>query len=98
VRNNEPGHLIDLLLCGALIEARSCERFQGLAPRLQQPLTQFYANLAISEARHQSLYLKLAEQRANDDWRQRLSEIAVVEAELATAPDEQFRFHSGEPI
>ena len=51
-RRSDPGRLIDLLLCGALIEARSCERFEGLAPRLQAPLGDFYGGLAVSEARH----------------------------------------------
>ena len=98
LRVKEPARLLDLLLCGALIEARSCERFVGLAPRLPQPVGGFYGGLAQSEARHQGLYLRLAEQRAGDaDWRARLHEIGEVEAELATSPDPQFRFHSGEP-
>ena len=98
LRTHEPNRLLDLMLCGALIEARSCERFVGLAPRLAAPLGEFYGALALSEARHQGLYLKLAEQRAkNIDWRARLQELATVEAELITSPDPQFRFHSGKP-
>jgi tRNA-(ms[2]io[6]A)-hydroxylase len=97
VRTSEPGRLLDLLLCGALIEARSCERFIGLAPRLSAPLGDFYGGLAASESRHRSLYLRLAEQRAAEEWVARLEHLAAVEAELATAPDPQFRFHSGTP-
>jgi tRNA-(ms[2]io[6]A)-hydroxylase len=98
LRKDEPGRLIDLLLCGALIEARSCERFVGLAPRLEQPLSDFYAGLAVSEARHQVLYLRLVGQRSGaEDWHARLRSLAETEAELATAPDPQFRFHSGTP-
>jgi tRNA 2-(methylsulfanyl)-N6-isopentenyladenosine37 hydroxylase len=98
IRREEPARLIDLLLCGALIEARSCERFERLAPRLQAPLGAFYGGLAVSESRHHALYLRLVEQRARDmDWRLRLEQLASVEAELATSPDGQFRFHSGEP-
>jgi tRNA-(ms[2]io[6]A)-hydroxylase len=98
VRSKEPGRLIDYLLCGALIEARSCERFVGLAPRLAPQMGEFYAGLAESEARHHELYIRLAQQRAGDkDWRGRLQEIAAVEAELATSQDAQFRFHSGDP-
>jgi tRNA-(ms[2]io[6]A)-hydroxylase len=98
VRTSEPGRLLDLLLCGALIEARSCERFIGLAPRLHEPLASFYRGLAESEARHQTLYLWLAERRADlADVRERLSVLSEIEAELATAPDRQFRFHSGTP-
>jgi tRNA 2-(methylsulfanyl)-N6-isopentenyladenosine37 hydroxylase len=98
VRANDPGRLLDLLICGALIEARSCERFVGLAPRLQAPLSEFYAGLAQSEARHQGLYLRLAEQRAPQlEVAERLRHFAEIEAELATSPDAQLRFHSGVP-
>lgn len=98
-RRSEPGRLIDLLLCGALIEARSCERFVGLAPRLRAPLGEFYGGLAASEARHQSVYLRLAEHRAGEsDWRTRLARLAEIEADLATSPDPQLRFHSGRPL
>lgn len=98
VRREEPGRLLDLLLCGALIEARSCERFIGLAPRLSQPLQGFYAGLAASEQRHHGLYLRLAEQRYPDQWQARLQELRGMESELVTTPDEQFRFHSGLPV
>ncbi len=95
-RRSDPGRLIDLLLCGALIEARSYERFVGLAPRLQAPLGEFYGGLAASEARHYTVYVRLAEHRAGEqDWRARLKHLAEIEAELATSPDPQLRFHSG---
>jgi tRNA 2-(methylsulfanyl)-N6-isopentenyladenosine37 hydroxylase len=98
VSRSEPARLIDLLLCGVLIEARSCERFEGLAPRLDEPLRSFYGGLAVSEARHQALYLRMVEQRAGGlDWRRHLHALAEVEADLATSRDAQFRFHSGEP-
>jgi tRNA-(ms[2]io[6]A)-hydroxylase len=98
IHRAEPARLLDLMLCGALIEARSCERFQGLGPKLSEPLRGFYSGLAVSEARHQSLYLRLAEQRAGAiDWQARLQQLAAIEAELVTSPDPQFRFHSGLP-
>jgi tRNA-(ms[2]io[6]A)-hydroxylase len=98
-RRSDPGRRIDLLLCGALIEARSYERFVGLAPRLQAPLGEFYGGLATSEARHCTVYVRLAEQRAGQqDWRARLKHLAEIEAELATSPDPQLRFHSGVPL
>ena len=93
---SEPGRLRDLLLCGALIEARSYERFVGLTARLPEPLAGFYASLAESEARHAGLYLRLAA-RGGVPVEARLGEIAEVEAGLATAPDPEFRFHSGTP-
>ena len=87
---------MDLLLCGALIEARSHERFLGLTERLPEPLADFYASLAAAEARHAGLYLRLAA-RGGEPVAARLEELADVEAELATSPDEEFRFHSGTP-
>jgi tRNA-(ms[2]io[6]A)-hydroxylase len=96
LRRAEPGRRIDLLLCGALIEARSHERFTGLIGRLPAPLAQFYDSLAAAEARHAGLYQRLAA-RCGVDVGPRLAELAAIEAELATSPDPQFRFHSGTP-
>jgi tRNA-(ms[2]io[6]A)-hydroxylase len=100
VRSRDPGRLLDLLLCGALIEARSCERFLGLAPRLPGPLGDFYAGLAASEARHAALYVRLARDRAGaqEPITQRYRQLATIEAELATSADPLFRFHSGRPL
>jgi tRNA 2-(methylsulfanyl)-N6-isopentenyladenosine37 hydroxylase len=95
-RTSEPGRKLDLMLVGALIEARSCERFRLLAPRLEAPLADFYTTLAISEARHFELYLNLAGDA--DDRERRLQMIAEQEASLATSPDPAFRFHSGAPV
>ncbi|MFO1394932.1 MAG: tRNA-(ms[2]io[6]A)-hydroxylase [Steroidobacteraceae bacterium] len=96
VRRAEPGRRTDLLVCGALIEARSHERFVGLIERLPEPLAGFYNSLAAAESRHAGLYLRLAEKRG-DDAQERLAVLSDVEAELATAPDPEFRFHSGTP-
>ncbi|MGH8185693.1 MAG: tRNA-(ms[2]io[6]A)-hydroxylase, partial [Steroidobacteraceae bacterium] len=77
VHTSEPQRLVDMLLCGALIEARSCERFQRLAPLLDDPLREFYSGLATSEARHYAAYIHLAGARAADlDWRLRLKRLA----------------------
>lgn len=99
----EPQRKIDLLLAGALIEARSCERFERLAPLLHEPLATFYAGLARAERRHHELYVDFALRAAaalgqeEVEPRTRLAELARFEAQLATQPDEQFRFHSGTP-
>lgn len=102
MRRDEPGRLIDLLVSGALIEARSCERFERLAPRLESPLREFYFGLCASESRHHLLYLRLAEHRSRAqegaDWREALRRFAEIEAELISQPDPQFRFHSGLPV
>jgi len=97
----DPARKLDLLLIGALIEARSCERFELLAPRLPAPLGQFYGRLAIAEARHCGQYLAFARERDGAGalgWRARLQCLAELEAQLATSPDAQFRFHSGPPL
>jgi tRNA-(ms[2]io[6]A)-hydroxylase len=96
LRRSEPGRRVDLLLVGALIESRSHERFMGLIPRLREPLSSFYESLAAAESRHAGLYLRLARRRG-DHVESRLFELAAVEAEFATSPDPQFRFHSGTP-
>ena len=97
LRTADPGRKLDLLLTGALIEARSCERFRLLAPRLPAEAGGFYAQLARSEARHFEQYLELAQEAQPAQWRLRLRELAEHEARLATAPDAQLRFHSGPP-
>ena len=97
LRTTHPERKLDLLLTAALIEARSAERFALLTGRLPSPLTALYRELATSEARHFELYLKFARERAPEEWRARLAELAAREAELATAPDTELRFHSGPP-
>jgi tRNA 2-(methylsulfanyl)-N6-isopentenyladenosine37 hydroxylase len=102
MRTADPGRKLDLLLIGALIEARSAERFRLLGPRLQEPLSDFYTTLERSEARHFELYLHLAHEldasTGKAESQARLKSIAAREAELATSPDDAFRFHSGAPI
>ena len=97
LRTANPGRKLDLLLTGALIEARSAERFELLAPRLAPPLGGFYGELARSEARHFAQYVDFARAEAPREWRGRLERLAVREAELATGPDRELRFHSGPP-
>ncbi len=101
VRPEEPYRLLDLLLIGALIEARSCERFATLAPHLPDKLGRFYAGLLASEARHFESYLAFAKKECNVDeqeYAKRLAELKMAEAQLINEPDEQFRFHSGPPL
>lgn len=53
--------LVDRLLIAAMIEARSCERFRILSEQLKdQKLAEFYKQLMISEARHYTMFIKLA--------------------------------------
>lgn len=98
VRSQEPSRLIDLLIVGAFIEARSCERFGALAPHLDQELAKFYRGLMESEARHFQDYLTLAAALCDSDsLLERIHEIGKVEARLILAPVDAFAFHSGPP-
>ena len=99
-RRDEPYKLLDLLLIGALIEARSCERFAKIAPRLPEKLGKFYGGLLASEARHFEHYIAFAKSEcgvADAEIEQRLEELKKIEAALITDPDPEFRFHSGLP-
>lgn len=98
LRTADPERKLDLLLTGALIEARSCERFRLLAPRLPAEAAAFYEQLARSEARHFEQYLELARAAAEGQWQGRLRQLAECEAGLVTTPDAQLRFHSGPPV
>ncbi|MBC7182930.1 MAG: tRNA-(ms[2]io[6]A)-hydroxylase [Marinobacter sp.] len=95
VRSDDPGRLVDVLIVGAIIEARSCERFAALAPFLDETLAEFYTSLLRSEARHYRDYLSLAEQAAGGSVEARTSEFLVLEKALIEKPDTEFRFHSG---
>lgn len=97
VRTHEPAKLSDTLICGAYIEARSCERFAKIAPYLDDELGQFYVSLLRSEARHFQDYLSLAYSIAGESIESRVAKFGVVEAELIQTADVMFRFHSGTP-
>ena len=98
VRTHEPAKLTDTLICGAYIEARSCERFAKIAPYLDDKLGQFYVSLLRSEARHFEDYLSLAYRIAGDGIEARVLKFAEVEAKLIQSDDDIFRFHSGKPV
>lgn len=105
IRTYEPEALIDVLVVGAFVEARSCERFHALAPRVDEELGRYYRYLLKSESRHFEDYLALALDVANttkmknpkEDIQQRIEHIREVEKNLILTPDDTFRFHSGVP-
>ena len=100
VRQKEPERLLDMLIVGALIEARSCERFAALVPHLPGELAKFYGGLLASEARHFEHYLDFARAECDVDeaaFDERLEELKELEADLISSPDTRFRFHSGVP-
>ena len=88
------------MICGALIEARSCERFAALGETIGAPLDALFAGLHGAEARHYKVYIDLAHRAAARHGLKidaRLDAFAALEAELITAQDDEFRFHSGPP-
>lgn len=98
VTSYEPNTLVDKLICGAYIEARSCERFAALAPYVDKRLGDFYLSLLRSEARHYQDYLTLATEIAGKDISSRVLFFGEVEANLITSNDPDFKFHSGAPV
>ncbi|MCL1036710.1 tRNA isopentenyl-2-thiomethyl-A-37 hydroxylase MiaE [Shewanella submarina] len=98
VTTHEPDTLIDKLICGAYIEARSCERFAKLAPHVDKRLGDFYVSLLRSEARHYQDYLSLATDIAGKDISVRVAFFGEIEANLISSPDPDFKFHSGLPV
>jgi len=102
IRKDEPYRLIDTLIVGAIIEARSCERFAALAPRLMKSertaaLGRYYVFLLKSESRHYEDYLALATLYSPENIQSRVASFLVCEKRLIESTDSQFRFHSGVP-
>lgn len=97
-RTYEPAAMIDVLIIGAFIEARSCERFAALAEVINdERLAKYYRYLLKSESRHFEDYLKLAQSLSTDAIDERVEFFREVEAELIASPDTELRFHSGTP-
>jgi len=103
VRTWEPARLVDILICGAVVEARSCERFQRLVPVLDTDLGRFYDGLCESESRHFEVYLdfarEISRETSSDDseFEQQVHQFLLKDAELIQSTDDEFRFHSGVP-
>lgn len=77
-------YLLDRLLIGSIVEARGCERFGLIAEALPAgDLKKFYRAITESEARHEDLFVKLAQlyfpQR---EIEQRLDQLLDLEADI----------------
>jgi tRNA-(ms[2]io[6]A)-hydroxylase len=94
VRKHEPEQLV---IVGAYIEARSCERFAALAPHVDEELAVFFRSLLKSEARHYKDYLTLAQKYADESIDERVTFFGEIERKAIETPDDLFRFHSGVP-
>ena len=108
VRTHEPGRLIDILIVSAIVEARSCERFEGLMQVLDDELAEFYGSLLKSEARHFKVYLDFAktiqqtaqsnsDKKEEENFESRVSYFLQQDKRLIESQDTDFRFHSGRP-
>lgn len=85
VRKGRREQVIDHLLVCALIEGRSCEKFQILSEGvrdLDPGLADFYAGLVESEGNHYATYLILARGIDEAETHRRLSEFLDLDAEL----------------
>ena len=82
VRHGKEEYLLDRLLIAGIVEARGTERFGMIAEHSpESKLRQFYRQLALSEARHQQMFLQLALHYIDTDTvTERLTHLQVVEA------------------
>lgn len=99
-RTFEPAAMADVLIIGAFIEARSCERFAALAGVIEHDepeLAKYYRYLLKSESRHFEDYIALAQALYAEDLAERIQFFQHTEAQLISSADTQLRFHSGVP-
>ncbi len=90
VRNGQRHQAIDHLLCCALVEGRSCEKFQLLArelPTRDDELARFYASLVESEGNHYATYLLMARGIDEVETDRRLEFYLELDAHLMRQPN-----------
>ena len=94
-RRDEPARLLDALIVAALIEARSCERFQLLVEALPESAERdLFDGLMPSEARHYAMFLSLArEYFPANEVQARLDEFTDIEADIVRALPDEPRMH-----
>lgn len=91
--------LLDTLVIASIIEARSCERFAGLAKILPADISAFYRKLMLAEARHVNEYLDMAclWGFSTSLITERLDIQSQFESEILREEESVLRFHSGQP-
>jgi tRNA 2-(methylsulfanyl)-N6-isopentenyladenosine37 hydroxylase len=89
--------LADRLLVSALIEARSCERFERLGENAADPeLSKFYEGLTASENGHYQLFIEMAKSALpQEPVEKRWQQLLEAEAEIIQAQSPGPRIHSG---
>ena len=96
VRKGRNEQVIDHLLCAAMIEGRSCEKFQILAEALypvDAPLAKFYSDLVESEGNHYAAYLLMAKEIDESETNRRLEFYLDLDAELVKRPNDLHILH-----
>jgi tRNA-(ms[2]io[6]A)-hydroxylase len=95
IRKSEPHRLLDSLIVGAFIEARSCERFSLLSEHATtEDMRTLYKGLLASEAGHYRAYTDIArEYFPVDEVRQRLKEFGQIEAAIIRSMTNQPTMH-----
>ncbi|MCB9914758.1 MAG: tRNA-(ms[2]io[6]A)-hydroxylase [Planctomycetes bacterium] len=88
---------LDRMVVAALIEARSCERFELLAAHLADAeLRALYAGLVESEQGHRALFLDLVREHFEPAVAEaRIAELFRLEGEVMAALPFAYRMHSG---
>lgn len=89
LRKGRREQVIDHLIVCALIEGRSCEKFQWLAGILKDrdaELSDFYASLVESEGNHYATYWLMAREIDEPEADQRLNFYLNLDAELIRQP------------
>ena len=90
LRKGTRQQVIDHLICCALIEGRSCEKFQILAEGLRDvdaQLADFYASLVESEGNHYATYLIMARHIDEAETARRLDFFLDLDAQLMREPN-----------
>ena len=96
-RGKGKDELVDRLLISALIEARSCERFERLGEAESDPeLSKFYGGLVASENGHYRIFVEMAKKAApTREVEKRWVQLLEAEAVIIQAQPPGPRIHSG---
>lgn len=96
VRKGRQEQVIDHLVVCALVEGRSCEKFQILSREIRDldpELADFYASLVESEGNHYATYLIMARHIDEAETARRLDFFLDLDAELIARPNPLAMLH-----
>jgi tRNA-(ms[2]io[6]A)-hydroxylase len=96
IRKGSREQVIDHLICMALIEGRSCEKFQQLRDALVErdpELSRFYGGLVESEGNHYATFWLMAREIDEAEADRRLDFYLDLDAELIVQPSLEPRLH-----